>query len=209
MEPGRIRIHCMASGPLDVNCYIIGSEGGEVLVIDPGGPGVARYLIKTGLKPMAAIDTHGHFDHVGGNRLLKETFPSMKLMIHRDGAGFLAAAGEHAGYWGMPFEDSPEPDRLLINGDTVAVEGVSFRIIHTPGHSPGGISIHLPGHVFTGDALFRGSIGRTDLPGGDHALLLESIRQKLLSLPDDTVVHPGHGPETTIGMEKDSNPFLQ
>lgn len=160
------------------------------------------------LTPELVVDSHGHFDHIGGNAGLVER-TGAELLIHGDDLAFLREAGVHAEHWGMEFTASPEPDRLLTGGESLAVGELAFEVIHTPGHSPGGISLYMPGHLFTGDALFEGSIGRTDLPGGDYATLIRSIRERLLILPDDTVVHPGHGPESTIGRERSGNPFLR
>ncbi len=205
-------IHRIPTGPLDVNCYIVGCpDSHECLIIDPGGHGerITRTLENLKLDPVALIDTHGHFDHIGGNAYLMAHTDSLRLYLHADDLHYLRNAREHADYWGMSVEDSPEPTDLLGGGEEITVGLLRFTIIHTPGHSPGGISIYIPGHVFTGDALFEGSIGRTDLPGGEYDLLISSIREKLLILPGDTVVHPGHGPESTIAVERRSNPFLQ
>ncbi len=202
----------MLTGPLDVNCYIVGCPlTHEAAIIDPGGHGgkIIDVLEELNLKAVSLIDTHGHFDHIGGNACLMSHMESPRLYLHTDDLQYLRNARDHADYWGMKFEDSPEPTDLLEGGEEIIAGDPRLKIIHTPGHSPGGISIYLPGHIFTGDALFEGSIGRTDLPGGDHALLISSIREKLLVLPGDTIVHPGHGPETTIAEEKRSNPFLQ
>lgn len=202
----------MFTGPLDVNCYIVGCPlTREAVIIDPGGHGkkIIDVLEELNLKAVSLIDTHGHFDHIGGNAYLMSHMESPRLYLHNDDLQYLRNAREHADYWGMKFEDSPEPTDLLQGGEEIIAGDLRLKIIHTPGHSPGGISIYMPGHVFTGDALFEGSIGRTDLPGGDYDLLISSIREKLLVLPGDTIVHPGHGPETTIEEEKRSNPFLQ
>ncbi|NOQ23655.1 MAG: MBL fold metallo-hydrolase [Candidatus Aegiribacteria sp.] len=204
-------IHRIPTGPLDVNCYIVGCHHSrECVIIDPGGHGerIVETLEGLGLNPIALIDTHGHFDHIGGNAYLMARMDSLRLYLHADDLHYLRNAREHADYWSMPFEDSPEPTNLLQGGEEIEAGRLRLKIIHTPGHSPGGISIYMPGHVFTGDALFEGSIGRTDLPGGDYDLLISSIREKLLVLPGDTIVHPGHGPESTIAEERMNNPFL-
>jgi glyoxylase-like metal-dependent hydrolase (beta-lactamase superfamily II) len=204
-------IRRILTGPLDVNCYIVGCPSlRECVIIDPGGHGerIVQILESLNLKPVALIDTHGHFDHIGGNAYLMAHLDSLRLYIHADDLHYLRNAREHADYWNMSFKDSPEPTNLLQGGEEIEAGLLRFKVIHTPGHSPGGISIFLPGHVFTGDALFEGSIGRTDLPGGDYDLLISSIREKLLVLPGDTIVHPGHGPETTIAEERRNNPFL-
>jgi len=200
------------SGPLDVNCYILGCpESLEAVIIDPGGHGdrIISVIEELDLKVIALIDTHGHFDHIGGNAYLLSRMNPPRLYLHSNDLQYLRNAREHADYWGMQFDDSPEPTDLLRGGEVISAGYLKLQILHTPGHSPGSISVYLPGHVFTGDALFNGSIGRTDLPGGNHALLLSSIRSELLSLPGETIVHPGHGPETTIENERLSNPFLQ
>ena len=205
-------IHRMLTGPLDVNCYIVGCpQTRNCMIIDPGGHGgrIIETLEELDLRPVAIIDTHGHFDHVGGNAYLMAHKDPLRLYLHADDLKYLRNAREHADYWNMSFEDSPEPTDLLRGGEVIEMGSLRFKVLHTPGHSPGGISILLPGHVFTGDALFEGSIGRTDLPGGKHDLLVSSIREKLLVLPGDTIVHPGHGPETTIAQEIQSNPFIR
>ncbi len=209
MEPIICRI---PTGPLDVNCYIVGCpDTRECLIIDPGGHGerIAETLERLDLDPAVLMNTHGHFDHIGGNAYLMAHKDSLPLYLHEDDLHYLRNAGEHADYWSMPFEDSPEPTNLLKGGEDIEMGSFRFRIIHTPGHSPGGISIYILGHLFTGDALFEGSIGRTDLPGGEYDLLISSIRDKLLILPGDTIIHPGHGSESTIAIERRSNPFLQ
>ena len=129
-------------------------------------------------------------------------------MIHRQDAALYRTAQQHAALFGLTSTPSPEADRLLEEGDTIVVGNLTFAVMHVPGHSAGGICLFGHGHVFAGDALFAGSIGRTDLPGGDHDLLVTGIRDRLFALPDETLVHPGHGPDTTIGEEKRSNPFV-
>jgi hydroxyacylglutathione hydrolase len=193
------------------NCFILGCEDTrEAVVIDPGDDAdrILMILAKEKLTVKYLINTHGHFDHVGANRRMKEV-TGAKLAIHPDDVPMLSELSRSAASFGLSAENSPEPDLLLNEGDTVSFGNITLKVIHTPGHSRGGISLYTPGHLFAGDTLFAGSIGRTDLPGGDYDTLIASIKEKLLVLPDDTVVYTGHGPETTIADEKRMNPFLR
>lgn len=202
-------IKLLEVGPLMANCYIIGCETTRVAaVIDPGDE-AARILDTAGEKNLKIdyiINTHGHFDHVGANRKLKEA-TGAQLMIHRQDVPMLRSVSASAAVWGLKAEDSPDPDRILEDGNTIRVGDITLAVIHTPGHSPGGISLHTDKCVFVGDTLFAGSIGRTDFPGGDFNTLISSIRKKLFVLGDDVRVLTGHGPDTTIGREKQFNPF--
>lgn len=198
-------------GPIMANCFILGCEQTrEAVVIDPGDDPdrILMTLAKEKLTVKYLIDTHGHFDHVGANRRMKEV-TGAELAIHPDDVPMLAQLSRSAASFGLSAEDSPEPDLLLNEGDTVSFGNITLKVIHTPGHSRGGICLYTPGYLFAGDTLFAGSIGRTDLPGGDYDTLIASIKQKLLNLPDDTRVYTGHGPETTIADEKRMNPFLR
>ncbi|MFO7989862.1 MAG: MBL fold metallo-hydrolase [Thermodesulfobacteriota bacterium] len=198
-------------GPIMANCFILGCEDTrEAVVIDPGDDPdrILMTLAKEKLTVKYLIDTHGHFDHVGANRRMKEV-TGAELAIHPDDVPMLAQLARSAASFGLSAENSPEPDLLLNEGDTVSFGNITLKVIHTPGHSRGGICLYTPGHLFAGDTLFAGSIGRTDLPGGDYDTLIASIKQKLLNLPDDTRVYTGHGPETTIANEKRMNPFLR
>lgn len=198
-------------GPIMANCFILGCEDTrEAVVIDPGDDPdrILMTLAKEKLTVKYLIDTHGHFDHVGANRRMKEV-TGAELAIHPDDVPMLAQLARSAASFGLSAENSPEPDLLLNEGDTVNFGNITLKVIHTPGHSRGGICLYTPGHLFAGDTLFAGSIGRTDLPGGDYDTLIASIKQKLLILPDDTRVYTGHGPETTIANEKRMNPFLR
>ncbi len=203
-------LESLPSGPLDVNCYILGCEKTKKsIIIDPGGnvPQIMALLHKHGLEVEMIINTHGHFDHIGGNKELTEK-TGAPLLVHRHDSSLLVQARETAAIFGLSANPSPAPTRELVGREQLTAGEVSLRVLHTPGHSRGGICLYTPGHVFVGDTLFAGSIGRTDLPEGDYSLLLASIKEQLLTLPDDTKVYPGHGPATTIGYEKQNNPFL-
>jgi glyoxylase-like metal-dependent hydrolase (beta-lactamase superfamily II) len=145
---------------------------------------------------------------VGGNKALKEK-TGAPILIHADDAPMLAQLSASAAVWGMRVDDSPPPDRLLEDGDEITFGGITLKVIHTPGHSPGGISLFTPQDLFVGDTLFSGSIGRTDFPGGDYGTLIRSVRDRLFILGDGVRVYPGHGPDTTIGQERRFNPFFQ
>ncbi len=197
-------------GPIMANCYILGCEQTkQAAVIDPGDDAdrILMELAKSELKVTYLINTHGHFDHVGANKRMKEA-TGATLAIHPGDEPMLGKLSKSAAMFGLAAENSPGPDMLLNDGDEVSFGEITLKVIHTPGHSEGGICLYIPGCVFAGDTLFYGSIGRTDLPGGDYDLLISSIKTKLFSLPDDTVVYPGHGPATQIGKEKIINPFL-
>jgi glyoxylase-like metal-dependent hydrolase (beta-lactamase superfamily II) len=197
-------------GPLEVNCYVVADERTrEAAVIDPGDDIDA--ILKIVRDEQAAvkfiINTHGHFDHVGANAGLK-TATGAQVLIHEADAELLGDAADQGAIFGMSMTAPPSPDRYVQDGETLRVGDLALTILHTPGHSRGGISVFVNGAVFTGDALFAGSIGRTDFPGGDLMTLITSIRKKLLTLPEETKVFPGHGPESTIGDELRENPFL-
>jgi hydroxyacylglutathione hydrolase len=204
-------IHAMPVGPLQANCYIVGCEQTrKAAVIDPGGDSdrILMFLAKEKLIVSAIINTHGHFDHVSANKSLKDA-TGAELMIHPLDAPMLSSLAASAAAWGMRSENSPKPDRLLEEGDTVDCGTISFKVFHTPGHTPGGISLYAGDALFVGDTLFAGSIGRTDFPGGDHDTLIRNIQTKLFALPDDTRVYTGHMEPTTIGREKKYNPFCR
>jgi hydroxyacylglutathione hydrolase len=198
-------------GPVMANCYIVGcKEAGEAVVIDPGADGnrILSELKKASLSLKYIINTHGHFDHVGANRTIKEE-TGAQLLIHSSDEPYLKQIVDSAAAWGLTTEPSPVPDRTLKDGDKISFGNITFDVIHTPGHTPGGISLYTEGNVFVGDTLFAGSIGRTDFRGGDYDTLINSIRTRLFSLPDTTRVMPGHNEETTIGREKRYNPFAR
>jgi hydroxyacylglutathione hydrolase len=197
-------------GPLMVNCYILGCETTrEGVVIDPGGDAakILSAVADNDLTIKQIINTHGHFDHVGANQELMEAF-GVGLSIHELDAPMLAHADITALRYGLKAENSPPPTAYLKDGESISFGRCSLKVLHTPGHTRGGCSLYGEGVVITGDTLFAESVGRTDFPGGSSATLLTSIREKLLSLPDATIVYPGHGPSTTIGHERLHNPYL-
>ena len=199
-------------GPFASNCYIIGSESTKQgLIIDPGDE--AREILKSvedlGLDIKLIMLTHGHVDHIGA---LKEVGAATgaEVAVHADDAPSLQGEGRTLGaLFGLSYEAPPAPDRLLKEGDSIDVGDLHFSVLHTPGHTPGGICLLVHDIVFTGDTLFNYGIGRTDLPGGSYSQLMDSLHNKLMTLPDNTKVYPGHGPETTISAERQGNPFLR
>ncbi len=203
-------IHQLSVGPLQVNCYLVACrKTRDAMVIDPGEEGsrILYLAASEGLKIGKVINTHGHFDHIGANQQLIEA-TGAELMLHAADLPLLQMAKSHAEIYGLTVVPSPDPERLLDQGDSFEVGEHNFKVLHVPGHSPGGICLLGAGHLFVGDVLFAGSIGRTDLPGGDFDALVKGVRERLFSLPDETIVHPGHGPDTTIGQERRMNPFV-
>jgi glyoxylase-like metal-dependent hydrolase (beta-lactamase superfamily II) len=193
------------------NCFILGCENTkEAVVVDPGDDAdrILMALAKSELKVKYLINTHGHFDHVGANKRMKEV-TGAQIAIHPGDEPMLLELSRSASMFGLTAENSPPADLVLNDGDSVSFGEITLKVIHTPGHSLGGICLYTEGHLFAGDTLFAGSIGRTDLPGGDYDTLISSIKTKLLGLPEDTMVYTGHGPETSIGNEKRMNPFLR
>jgi glyoxylase-like metal-dependent hydrolase (beta-lactamase superfamily II) len=198
----------------ETNCYVVWVEGSEACwIVDAGfEPGeLIEFVRREGLRPEALVLTHAHVDHIGGVSAVVARFPGLPVWIHGAEARWLndpmLNLSEAAG---IPVT-APGPDATVEHGQELDLAGSRWRVLHTPGHSPGGIALHCERDavVLGGDALFAGSIGRTDLPGGDFDTLARSIRTQLYTLPDETRVLPGHGPATTIGREKRSNPFVQ
>jgi glyoxylase-like metal-dependent hydrolase (beta-lactamase superfamily II) len=200
-------------GPFMSNCYLVGSETtGEGMIIDPGAEPetILKNLQALKLTPRLIVLTHGHMDHIMALKQMKEATQA-ELAVHADEMAVIKRSGHGtmASAWGLSMDTPPDPDRLLQDNDSLEVGELKFQVLHTPGHSPGGICLLGDGVVFCGDTLFNFGIGRFDLPGGDYHQLMNSIATKLMSLPDSTVVYPGHGPETTIGQERHFNPFLR
>jgi hydroxyacylglutathione hydrolase len=200
-------------GPLRCNCTILGDEvTHEAMVVDPGDniPEILSRLQKHGLTLRQILVTHAHIDHVGGAALLKKLTGAPVFLNKRD-LGLLSAMEMQAGWLGVPTPEVMPPDASADDGVAVGLTSLPGEVLHTPGHTPGSICLLFPEQhlLLAGDTLFAGSIGRTDLPGGDGRQILRSLRDRLLVLPDATRVVPGHGPETTIGEERQSNPFLQ
>jgi hydroxyacylglutathione hydrolase len=200
-------------GPLRCNCTILGDEvTHEAIVVDPGDniPEILSRLQKHGLTVRQIVVTHAHIDHVGGAALLRKSTGAPVVMNQQD-LELLGMMEMQAGWLGIPTPQVAPPDASAEDGLTIGLATLPAQVLHTPGHTPGSICLLFPDHhlLLAGDTLFAGSIGRTDLPGGDGRQILRSLRERLLVLPDTTRVLPGHGPETTIGEERQSNPFLQ
>ena len=203
-------IKTLAVGPIMANCFIVGCEKTKsAVVIDPGDEinKILMSLADSKLTVKYILNTHGHFDHVGANKLKDAT--GADILIHEADADMLALVSMSAMAFGLSGENSPPADRTIDEGDKITFGDITLKVLHTPGHSPGGVSLYGDGVVFVGDSLFAGSIGRTDFPGGDYDTLITSIKNKLFPLGDDVRVYSGHGPATTIGREKRFNPFLQ
>ena len=206
-------VKMLVVGPFASNCYIVGSSSTKQgMIIDPGAEAgnILRTVQQLGLSISLIVITHAHMDHIDALRAVKEKTDA-QFAIHEAEKDLLAAAPMRMLIpLGLtPSKSPPQPDRLLKDGDLVDVSDLHFEVLHTPGHSPGGICLSGRGVVFSGDTLFNFGIGRTDFAGGSYELLMKSIREKLMVLPDETIVYPGHGPSTTIGDERRGNPFLQ
>lgn len=205
-----MRIKRMVVGPLSTNCYLVWSgKTREAMVIDPGGnfEDIRDVIHEESLDVRFILNTHGHADHIGANAQVKE-LTGATLAIGADDAPMLSNPTRNLSVFMAGTCVSPDADRLLTDNDVIELGPLLFDVICTPGHSPGGICLYHPGVLFSGDTLFAEGIGRTDLPGGDAQTLIDSIRGRLMGLPDDTVVYPGHGEETFIGRERRFNPFL-
>ena len=210
-QVNELMVRGIVVGLFAANCWIVGSRRtGEAVCIDPGDqPEDILNLAKDlGVRIKYIVNSHGHLDHVLGVRRIKEA-TGAKFLMHSQDVPIAKSAGQSAILLlGRYVEPPPDPDAFIEDGDEVDVAGVKLKVIHTPGHTPGSCSFYTEGMLFSGDTLFRGSIGRTDLPGGDYDQEMRSIIDKLLTLPEETIVLPGHMEETRIGIEKRTNPFV-
>ncbi len=211
-----INIKVFTFSPIQENTYVLYNEYNKAIIIDPGcyfsaeHETLKMFITDTGLEPIRLLNTHCHLDHVFGNQWVHETW-GLELYIHRGEEQMLQFAPISGEKWGLPFENYDGPLHFLKEGDTINLNEDQLKVLFTPGHSPASICFYCEKQQFLigGDVLFRESIGRTDLPGGNHQTLLKSIREQLFTLPDTVEVHPGHGSKTNIGHEKRNNPFLK
>lgn len=200
-------------GPLQCNCSVIGDEAtSEAMVIDPGDDidDVLALVHKHGLRVKQIVITHGHIDHVGGAMKLR-ALTGAPILLNQNDYALLKMLDAQAAWVGMASPGKVEIDHSVEAADTLTAGSLAANVVHTPGHTEGSICLYFPAEktLIAGDTLFAGSIGRTDLPGGSLRKIIHSLREKLLTLPDETVVVPGHGPVTTIGQEREHNPFLK
>jgi len=200
-------------GPLEVNTYLLADlnhPNNISAIIDPGGRGedILDDIMKFDLKLKYIINTHGHIDHISFNKFFKLQY-GCEILVHEADAEWLSKKQDDFLFTLVAGEISPPPDRTFRDGEVLQIGGIELKVIHTPGHTPGSVCLQGDGYLFSGDTLFEGSIGRTDLPGGSYQELMNSIHNRILTLGDDTAIYPGHGGYTTIGEERESNPFLQ
>jgi len=214
MQKGNMVLIQMQVGQMAVFAYLLGDPvTGEALVIDPAADtnGILSQAKKNNFRIKYIVNTHGHVDHISGNLEMKQQ-TGAEIIVHEGDAEMLTSTPD-AVLRMFDAKRSPAADRAVRDGDTILIGTASLKVLHTPGHSPGSMSLYIDGYVFTGDTLFVGGVGRTDLPGGSWPLMARSIQDKLCTLPDDTTVLPGHNyggtPTSTIGREKTSNPFLR
>ena len=203
-----MEIFTLANGPFAVNSYLV-VNGKKAFILDPGC-GIKPILAKIEAEKLeleAIISTHGHIDHIDGVNIVKKQY-GVPFYVNSMDMELIRTVQMQARMFGVPDPGKISPDRELPAGGDIEVAGLNLELFHTPGHSQGSVSIKIGGIIFAGDTLFNFSIGRTDLPGGDYATLIDSIKSKILILPDDTRVLSGHGPETTVGRERKMNPFL-
>jgi len=198
-------------GPMEANCYILADEKTKrAIIIDPGDEAekIIRKVNAEELEVIYIVNTHAHIDHIGANDIIREE-TGAHLLIHSSDAPFLEDPEMNLSIMIDKKRKFSSPAKMLEEGDQIQVDGISLSVLHTPGHTPGSICLHAKDKLFTGDTLFAGSVGRTDLPGGNLLDLENSIKEKLLVFSDEVIVYPGHGPQTTIGKEKQDSPFVR
>lgn len=198
-------------GPLETNCYVVFCpDTKECAIIDPGAEAerIVSVINSLALKPVMILNTHGHVDHTGANVEIKERY-NIPILLHEADLPLLEESIQLEFGLMLGAKPTPNPDRLLTDQDEIKIGNFSLKVIHTPGHTPGSVCFYTEGTLFSGDTLFCGGVGRTDLPGGSWKELARSLKTKIMTLPDTTVVLPGHGPKTTIGDERESNYFLE
>ena len=207
---GKLTIQSFAVMPFDENCYVVSDDTGEGVVIDPGGMAkeILAYIREAKIDLKAVLNTHGHCDHIGANDAIRDATEA-PLYIHKeDGAMISDIRLNLSAFMGFKVISRPA-EHLLSEGDKISFGNSELEVIHTPGHTKGGVCFVGDGVAFTGDTLFAGSIGRSDFPGGSEVELIGNIKKKLLALPDETKVYSGHGPSSEIGWERKCNPYLQ
>jgi len=210
-----LKVDFFTFNPFQENTYILHDESKQCIIMDPGcytpaeKDELSRFIEQQALLPVRLINTHCHIDHVLGNKFVADTY-RLQLELHLMEIPLLRAVTEYGPQYGIFPEEVPEPTLLIREGDEIKFGTTTLKVLHTPGHSPGSLCFYdeSSGQIISGDVLFQLSIGRTDLPGGNYTDLMKSIREKLFVLPEGTKVYPGHGPSTTIGFEKQNNPFL-
>lgn len=211
-----MELHAFAFNPFQENTYIVADVSGLCFILDPGmvdeeeDEELFSFIDKKGYRPVMIINTHCHLDHILGNRSCAERY-GLPLIASRGELPILERAASASLMWGVPYRESPLPAQFIAEGDLLPLGAMQWTVLDVPGHSPGHIALvhHGTGTILSGDVLFKGSIGRTDLPMCDHAQLLRSIGEKMYTLPDHYMVYSGHGPATTIGVEKRINPFVR
>ncbi|WP_188964218.1 MBL fold metallo-hydrolase [Deinococcus aquiradiocola] len=211
---GPLRVSTLVTGPVQENAVLVWGPEGQGFLIDPGDDAgqVLAWVRALEVQVQAILLTHAHFDHIGAVQPVREAL-SVPVYLHADGLDLYAQGAQSAARWNLPFVQPDAPEHGIVQGQTFVAGGLTLTARELPGHAPGHVvllaSTGAEGFVVAGDTLFQGSVGRTDLPGGNHDLLLAGIRQELLTLPDDTVVYPGHGGPTSVGRERGSNPYLR
>ncbi|NLK00975.1 MAG: MBL fold metallo-hydrolase [Clostridia bacterium] len=205
-----IRVNIFPEGSFETNCYLVADpKSKEGLIIDPGAQGekIIESAKKQDMKILYIVNTHAHFDHIGADEIVKEAFGA-EILVHSMDEEMMKSPELNFSCMGTESK-SPNPDRLLEDNEEISLGETTLKILHTPGHTPGGICLLTDNEIFTGDTLFAGSVGRTDLPGGSYEQLMSSIEKRLKPLPGYLKVYPGHGPATTMEEEKANNPYMQ